>query len=175
MRRSSVLDEVESLDAGSCQRGGLLAIVSPFRCELGGRLTADQPQRRYLEFWYAGPAGMGAKSVAARRPRCAVEPVRFISARGLVYSPKLTCCRGCSKVGYGPSPCENAKTLDCDRTSYSFNAALGAQTASPFNSEVEPENIVLVALRVFEFSHSLGQYPPSAHFLVINGFSTGLS
>ena len=58
---------------------------------------------------------------------------------------------------YGPSPCENAKTLDRDRTSYSFNAALAAQTASPFNFEIEPENIILVALRVFEFSHRLGQ------------------
>jgi len=61
---------------------------------------------------------------------------------------------------FWPSPCENAKTLDRDRTSYSFNAALAAQTASPFNFEIEPENIILVALRVFEFSHRLG---PSRH------------
>ena len=61
------------------------------------------------------------------------------------------------RASYGPSPCENAKTLDRDRTSYSFNAALAAQTASPFNFEIEPENIILVALRVFEFSHRLGQ------------------
>jgi hypothetical protein len=60
---------------------------------------------------------------------------------------------------FGPSPCENAKTLDRDRTSYSFNAALAAQIASPFNFEIEPENIILVALRVFEFSHSLGHQP----------------
>jgi hypothetical protein len=59
--------------------------------------------------------------------------------------------------GFGPKPCENAKTLDRDRTSYSFNAALGAQAASSFTFEIEPENIILVALRVFEFSHSLGQ------------------
>jgi hypothetical protein len=58
-------------------------------------------------------------------------------------------------VRVGSSPCENAKTLDRDRTSYSFNAALAAQTASPFNFEIEPENIILVALRAFEFSHSL--------------------
>jgi hypothetical protein len=57
----------------------------------------------------------------------------------------------------GSSPCENAKTLDRDRTSYSFNATLAAQAASPFTFEIEPENIILVALRVFEFSHSLGQ------------------
>ena len=34
---------------------------------------------------------------------------------------------------------------------------LAAQAASPFNLEIETENIILVALRVFEFSHSLGQ------------------
>jgi hypothetical protein len=61
----------------------------------------------------------------------------------------------------GSSPCENAKTLDRDRTSYSFNTALGAQAASPFTFEIEPENIILVALRVFEFSHSLGHSRPS--------------
>jgi hypothetical protein len=60
----------------------------------------------------------------------------------------------------GSSPCENAKTLDRDRTSYSFNTALGAQAASPFTFEIEPENIILVALRVFEFSHSLGHSRP---------------
>ena len=57
----------------------------------------------------------------------------------------------------GPSLCENAKTLDQDRTSYSFKTALAADTASLFNFEIEPENIILVALRVFEFSHRLGQ------------------
>jgi len=58
---------------------------------------------------------------------------------------------------FGPRLCENARTLDRDRTSYSFNAALAAQAASPFNFEIEPKNIILVALRVFEFPHSLGQ------------------
>ena len=48
---------------------------------------------------------------------------------------------------------ENAKTLNRDRTSYSFAIVLGAQIASPFNFENELKNIILVALRVFEFSH----------------------
>jgi len=48
-----------------------------------------------------------------------------------------------------PSLCENAKTLDRDRTSYAFNAALAAQAGSPSNFEIEPENIILIALRVF--------------------------
>jgi hypothetical protein len=58
---------------------------------------------------------------------------------------------------YGPRLCENAKTLNRDRTSYSFEIVLGAQIASLFNFENEPKNIILVALRVFEFSHRLGQ------------------
>src|SRR5262245_56171740 len=61
-----------------------------------------------------------------------------------------------SDVGYGPRLCENAKTLNRDRTSYSFECVLGAHIASPFNFEIELENIILVALRVFEFSHRLG-------------------
>jgi hypothetical protein len=35
---------------------------------------------------------------------------------------------------------------------------MAAQAASPFNLEIETENIILVALRVFEFSNSLGQF-----------------
>ena len=35
--------------------------------------------------------------------------------------------------------------------------AFGAHTTSPFNFEIEPENIILVALRLFEFPHGLGQ------------------
>jgi hypothetical protein len=61
----------------------------------------------------------------------------------------------------GPRLCEKAKTLDRDRTSHSFNTALGVHAASPFKFEIEFENIILVPLRVFEFSHSLG---PSRHF-----------
>jgi hypothetical protein len=32
-------------------------------------------------------------------------------------------------------------------------------TTSPFNFEIEPENIILVALRLFEFPHGLDQLP----------------
>jgi hypothetical protein len=60
------------------------------------------------------------------------------------------------RVSSWPRLCENAKTLNRDRTSYSFEIVLGAQIASPFNFENELKNIILVALRVFEFSHSLG-------------------
>jgi hypothetical protein len=61
------------------------------------------------------------------------------------------------EVRLGPRLCEKSKTLDRDRTSYSFKAAIGAYTASPFNFEIEPENIILVTLRLFEFPHGLGQ------------------
>jgi hypothetical protein len=57
----------------------------------------------------------------------------------------------------GPRPCENANTLNRDRSSYSFKVVLAAHMASPFNFEVELKNIILAALRVFEFSHRLGQ------------------
>ena len=60
-------------------------------------------------------------------------------------------------VAYGSRLCENAKTLNRDRTSYSFKTNLGAHTASQFNFEIELENIILVELQVFKFSHSLGQ------------------
>ena len=59
-------------------------------------------------------------------------------------------------VRSGSRLCEKAKTLDRDRTSHSFNTALGVHAASPFKFEIEFENIILVPLRVFEFSHSLG-------------------
>jgi hypothetical protein len=52
--------------------------------------------------------------------------------------------------------CENAKTLNPDRTSYSFMADLRVHSAGLFIFETELKNIILAALRVFEFSHSLG-------------------
>jgi hypothetical protein len=61
------------------------------------------------------------------------------------------------KVCVGPRLCEKAKSLDRDRTSYSFKAAFGAHTQAHSTFETEPENIILVELRLFEFSHGLGQ------------------
>jgi hypothetical protein len=69
------------------------------------------------------------------------------------------------EVAMGPGCVKRAKTLDRDRTSHSFNAALGVHTASPFKLEIEFMNIILVQLRVFEFSQSLGQQQnQSAYF-----------
>ena len=47
---------------------------------------------------------------------------------------------------FGSRLCKKSKTLDCDRISYSFKAAVGAHIASQFNFGLEPKNIILVAL-----------------------------
>src|SRR2546425_10483038 len=60
-------------------------------------------------------------------------------------------------VRVGSRPCENAKAINRDRTSYSFKTVSCAHIASAFNFEIEIKNIILVALRTFEFSHGLGQ------------------
>jgi hypothetical protein len=44
---------------------------------------------------------------------------------------------------------------------YSFEIVFGANIASAFDFEIELKNIILVTLRVFEFSHSLG--PPRTY------------
>jgi hypothetical protein len=60
-------------------------------------------------------------------------------------------------VRYGSRLCENAKAINRNRTIYSFKSVLGALIAGDFNFEIELKNIILVALRTSEFSHSLGQ------------------
>jgi len=62
-----------------------------------------------------------------------------------------------SQGGYGSWLCENAKTLNRDRRSYSSKTALGLQFESAFNLEIELKNVILVAFRLFEFLHSKGQ------------------
>jgi hypothetical protein len=54
--------------------------------------------------------------------------------------------------------CENAKTLNRDRRSYSSKTALGLQFASAFNLEIKLENVILVAFRLFAFLHSQGHH-----------------
>jgi adenylate cyclase len=60
-------------------------------------------------------------------------------------------------VGFGAWLCKNPQTLNRDRRNYSSKTALVAPLASRFNLEVELKNIILVAFRFFEFSHSQGQ------------------
>src|SRR6476660_10092116 len=59
-------------------------------------------------------------------------------------------------VGFGSWLCENAKTLNRDRRSYSSRTVLVAQRASGFNLEIELKNIILCRVSVFEFLHSQG-------------------
>jgi hypothetical protein len=57
----------------------------------------------------------------------------------------------------GPWLCENAKTLNRDRRSYSSKTVLVAHRASGFNLEIELKNIILRRVSIFEFLHSQGQ------------------
>jgi len=62
-----------------------------------------------------------------------------------------------SAVRYGSWLCENAKTLNHDRRSYSSTIVLVAQRASAFNLGMELKNIILRRVSIFEFLHSQGQ------------------
>ena len=61
------------------------------------------------------------------------------------------------RVRFGSWLCENAKTLNRDRRSYSSKTVLVAQRASGFNLEIELKNIILRRVSIFEFLHSQGQ------------------
>ena len=75
--------------------------------------------------------------------------------RGL-YCPRLPAVR-LPTVRFGSWLCENAKTLNRDRRSYSSKTVLVAQRASGFNLEIELKNIILRRVSNFEFLHSQGQ------------------
>jgi len=60
-------------------------------------------------------------------------------------------------VRHGSWLCENAKTLNRDRRSYSSKTVLVAQRASGFDLEIELKNIILRRVSIFEFLHSQGQ------------------
>jgi hypothetical protein len=60
-------------------------------------------------------------------------------------------------VRFGSWLCENAKTLNRDRRSYSSKTVSVAQRASGFNLEIELKNIILRRVSIFEFLHSQGQ------------------
>src|SRR5882757_5606924 len=59
-------------------------------------------------------------------------------------------------VRFGSWLCENAKTLNRDRRSYSSKTVSVAQRASGFNLEIELKNIILRRVSIFEFLHSQG-------------------
>jgi hypothetical protein len=58
--------------------------------------------------------------------------------------------------GFGSWLCENAKSHNGGRRSYSSETALGFQLASVFNLKSELKNFILVALRSSAFLHSQG-------------------
>jgi hypothetical protein len=60
---------------------------------------------------------------------------------------------GTFDVADGSWLCENAKTLNRDRRSYSSKTVLVAQQASGFNLEIELKNIILRRVSIFEFLH----------------------
>jgi hypothetical protein len=61
------------------------------------------------------------------------------------------------KVRFGSWLCENAKTPDGDRRSYSSKTVLALKRASVLNLESELKNVILTAFRSLAFSHSQGQ------------------
>src|ERR1700752_5050611 len=65
--------------------------------------------------------------------------------------------RAAAHVRLGSWLCENAKTLNRDRRSYSSKTVLVAQRASGFNLEIGLKNIILRRVSIFEFLHSQGQ------------------
>jgi hypothetical protein len=71
-------------------------------------------------------------------------------------------------VRLGSWLCENAKTLNRDRRSYSSKTVLVAQRASGFNLEIELKNIILRRVSIFEFSHSQGQKRKCRRFQVMS-------
>jgi hypothetical protein len=61
-------------------------------------------------------------------------------------------------VRFGSWLCENAKTRNGKRRSYSSETAFGFQLASAFNLNSELKNLILVAFRSSAFSHSQGRH-----------------
>jgi hypothetical protein len=64
---------------------------------------------------------------------------------------------GMSDVRSGSWLCENAKTLNRDRRSYSSKTVLVAQSASGFNLEIELKNIILRRVSIFEVKLGSGE------------------
>src|SRR4029434_3492128 len=75
-------------------------------------------------------------------------------------------------VRLGSWLCENAKTLNRDRRSYSSKTVLVAQQASGFNLEIELKNIILRRVSIFEFLHSQGQTQKSERATGRSAFSS---
>jgi hypothetical protein len=67
-------------------------------------------------------------------------------------------------VRIGSWLCENAKTRDGDRRSYSSKTALTVKRASELNLPNDPKNVILAAFQSFAFLHSQGHQRTLAPF-----------
>jgi hypothetical protein len=113
-------------------------------------ITLMKPHRRIM------PPELGTtpaliKSLTHRAP---LISVRYESAAVRDLNPIY--------VRVGSWLCENAKTLNRDRRSYSSKTVLVAQQASGFNLEIELKNIILRRVSIFEFLHNQGHFPTLA-------------
>ncbi|WBL80737.1 hypothetical protein I3J27_10045 [Bradyrhizobium xenonodulans] len=59
-------------------------------------------------------------------------------------------------VAFGSWLCENGKTVESDRTSYSSEADLTLMLASDFKLDDELKNMILAVFRLLAFLHSQG-------------------
>ena len=138
----------------------------------GSSTTPDRPSAcvgalEHIAFRYTDSVGTRNQfSIAAQWLACTFPYRRFadiladacarLGADVVCYSFIVVDLHHLLLAGLPAHPCENANTLNRDRSSYSFKVVLAAHMASPFNFEVELKNIILAALPVFEFSHRLG-------------------
>ena len=131
-------------------RSRLGRIIRDIRRKITGR-----PE---LEAVFEAPIARAAQIRSQRQRQRGWKLYSFHAPRSNASSMKGCGSSGCrrAEVRSGSRLCENAKAINRDRTSYSFKTVSCAHIASAFNFEIEIKNIVLVALRTFEFSHRLG-------------------
>src|SRR6266404_6508608 len=98
--------------------------------------------------WFECPIGLGGSILWFSSGRTLVPDARAASEKLSLVRPD---------VRIGSWLCENAKTLNRNRRSYSSKTVLVAQRASGFNLEIELKNIILRHVSIFEFLHSQGQ------------------
>jgi hypothetical protein len=166
---------------GQTLKTSMRAYVFWFPSESGHRqLTNELPYpsfaktllaRRWVDFaaWLYRP-NVGGKSGAVTCRTFSLCP-NFVRFRGGLlhsnhfFSLKWKPYHTGSKIEvadfcFGSWLCENGKTLNDDRRSYSSKTVLGLQLAFAFNLRIELKNVILVVLRFFAFSHSQGQKLP---------------
>ena len=128
------------------------------RRKLHGRVRLTNNDRWFfiqLYRWVPSILKVAARSVAARP--AAVADLGDIAACAKPHSNGPTLRKShptgsiadFPKVAFGSWLCENAKTLNRDRRSYSSKTVLVAQRASGFNLEIELKNIILRRVSIF--------------------------